>query len=171
MGFSPFGLDYDDGSDFDSRTGYETPKQELVEQTIPERQRKHHSHHDQQVQQQNNTTESVDDVFLSILRTVAAQDRQVLLELVDSMKQITKPEQCAAMLRGFNMGVCVGVRFANCIQASTSPSSSSSSSPDEGSGSSSASSNNDYNSSSSSSDSPPNELINENNGDNSDGMF
>jgi hypothetical protein len=150
---------FDEGSESESKKDEtQTMASPTKERETENQQPRHHSHHDQQVQSQltqSSETQPINDVFLNILKNVATQDRQILLELVDLMKQMSRPEQCSAMLRGFNMGVCVGVKFANSIlQQSPSPSRSGSS-PEESTGSGS----NEYNSSSSS-DSPTVKLMN-----------
>ncbi len=73
---------------------------------------RHNQHNDRQI----HTTPSmisntISDTFLCILNLVASQDKDVLHELVDVMGEMNNPELCSAMLRGFNTGVCVGMKF------------------------------------------------------------
>jgi hypothetical protein len=108
---SPFTLEpYDENSDNELGDGNENDLNGDISQ-MTHKLNRHHPHHNQQVQQPNDN--EISDVFLAILKSTATQNRQILLELVDTMKQMTKPEHCSAMLRGFNLGVCVGVRFAH----------------------------------------------------------
>ena len=82
----------------------------------------HHKHLDKQLPptQKTDIQGGEEDVFLQILKVVSEQDRSVLLQLVDTMKQMTSPDNCAAMLRGYNLGVCVGARFASVLDNQTS---------------------------------------------------
>jgi hypothetical protein len=70
----------------------------------------HHRHLGQQVPP---AAPQEEDVFLHILKSVSEEEQSILLQLVDTMKQMSSPEQCSAMLRGYNMGVCVGVKYAH----------------------------------------------------------
>jgi hypothetical protein len=63
--------------------------------------------------------EEPSDVFLQILKSVSEQDRAILLQLVDTMKQMSNSEQCSSMLRGYNMGIYVGVKFAHLLVQSS----------------------------------------------------
>jgi hypothetical protein len=142
---SPFVMDpYDEGSDVENDAPAPKKKSRKLKaedevMNSPDstnditRTMRHHTHNIQQVQNQqagDNEDGEVNDVFLSILRVAAQSDRKVLLELVETMKQMTKPEHCNVMLRGFNMGVVVGVRFANLISEHSPSPPTTNSSPD-----------------------------------------
>ncbi|KAL0482340.1 hypothetical protein AKO1_012979 [Acrasis kona] len=84
----------------------------------------------------SNNDQELNDTFLAILKNVAAYDRDVLLQLVQTMKDLSNQDHCSAMLRGFNIGVCVGVKFGHLLnQNTTSPTTTNStnSSPSDGS--------------------------------------
>jgi hypothetical protein len=118
---SSFSTDFleDDTSDYDMAESERPVSDGFFSERTSEPQ--HHKHLDTQVPptQKTDIQGGEEDVFLQILKVVSEQDRSILLQLVDTMKQMTSPDNCAAMLRGYNLGVCVGARFASVLDKET----------------------------------------------------